>query len=59
MFRHQPDLACGRDPSVNRLVQSCSRPPASDAAKDKEHAISPIPNTAIAVIGIDIDSWDE
>jgi transposase len=32
-------------------------PPASEAgkgAKDKEHAMSQIPNTAIAVIGIDI-----
>ena len=44
--------------SANGMVRPCSRPTSDRmlgwGAKDKEHAMSQIPNTAIAVIGIDI-----
>src|SRR6202795_4715100 len=44
--------------AVNGMVRPCSCPTSDRmlgrGAKDKEHAMSQIPNTAIAVIGIDI-----
>src|SRR5712664_2105825 len=44
--------------SVNGMVRPCSCPASKRSwqggAKDKEHAMSQTPNTAIAVIGIDI-----
>src|SRR4029077_3826559 len=44
--------------SANGMVRPCSCPASKRSwqrgAKDKEHAMSQTPNTAIAVIGIDI-----
>src|SRR5216684_8866864 len=48
----------GRTRSANGMVRPCSCPASKRSwqggAKDKEHAMSQTPNTAIAVIGIDI-----
>jgi hypothetical protein len=53
--------ACSDASSVNGMVRPCSCPASKRSwqggANDKAHAMSQTPNTAIAVIGIDIGSF--